>query len=40
MLQGAREAQEGLPGMRHDLSDGVEEQEAQPLRAGGPEISG
>jgi len=28
------EAQQGLVGVSHDLADGVEQEEAQPLRSG------
>jgi len=40
VLENSREPQERPPGMRDDLPDGVEEQEPQPFRAGGPEIAG
>jgi hypothetical protein len=40
MVEDGREAQERSPRMRHDLPDGVEQQESEPFRAGGPEISG
>jgi hypothetical protein len=40
VLDDARQPQERPPGMRDDLPDGIEQQEAQPLRPGGPEISG
>ncbi len=40
VLQGAREPQERPSGMRDDLPDGVEQQEPETLRPGGPEISG
>jgi hypothetical protein len=39
-LDDSRQPQERSPGMRDDLPDGIEEPEAQPFRAGGPEISG
>jgi hypothetical protein len=40
VLDDARQSQERSPGMRDDLPDGIEQQEAQPLRPGSPEISG
>ncbi len=40
MLQGGREPQEVPAGVRDNLPGGVEEQEAEPHRPGGPEISG
>ena len=40
VLEGPSEPQEGLPGMAHDLPNGVEQQEPEPLRPGGREISG
>lgn len=40
MLEHPREPQERLPGMGDNLPDGVEEQEPQPFRPRGPEVSG
>ena len=40
VLEGSGEPQDRSPRMRHDLPDSVEEQEAEPLRSGGSEISG
>ena len=40
VLEHPGEPQQDPPGMGDDLPDGVEEQEPEPLRPGGPEISG